>query len=428
MVNKMPIYLTLRLLTTVLCIVVLLYPFNQFYWHYGWEINIPYADLFIMFAGFMTLILIIKDVFKKSLFSIPKQLFINLIPLLFLILAGALSLTNIWSEQMMASIKYWWRFVAFYYIFYFLLVQFLVNNEKRFWVMSWCMYVVGIFLSIMGLVSFVWPEIPQALHITAPLSWFGLFPYGSSHNLLAEALVSIILFSWLLVYRYQSKEYSKWLYFGLASMIGIALLTFSRTGWLVLFIELFILGIIYYKQKARLFIRKYWWTGLIVLVILFIYLVTFGQTYFVTSSNDARIAMISKSWQLFIDHPIIGNGVGTWQEIVGKDIYYVYEFGQPLEQHGVLWKLMAEQGVFGVLVWFSMMLYFIVVLLKNYMRFDKNNHWRWGALIAVLVVVGQFIFQLLDTGYYSAKMWLPLGLAFALMYISQNHLNSQEIK
>ena len=209
-------------------------------------------------------------------------------------------------------------------------------------------------------------------------------------------------------------------------MIGTVLLTFSRTGWLVLWIELFILAAIYYRYQFVSFIKKFWWIGIVILALLAIYFITFAQTNFVTSSNDARLAMIDKSWLLFLEHPWIGNGIGTWQEIVSKDIYYVYEFGQPLEQHGVLWKLIAEQGVLGVVVWFSMMAYFLYVLIKNYLRFSLTNPWRWGALIAIIVVVGQLIFQLLDTGYYSAKMWLPLGLAFALMYISQNYLNEQE--
>lgn len=405
-----------------MCLVVLLYPFNQFYWSYGWNINIPYADLIIILLGIITCVLYIIDLFKKRAVKLSKQLLINLIPLALFVITGVLSLTNVWSEQLMISIKYWWRFVGFYYIFYFLFVQYLVNNEKRYWRISWCLYGLGIFLSFMGIISFIWPEIPHVFRMATPLSWFGLFPYGASHNLLAESLVSIILFSWLLVYRYQEKKFSKWLYLGLAFMIGVVILTFSRTGWLVLWIELFLLAVIYYKKKFIIFIKKFWWTGLVLLSLLAIYLITFGQTNFVTSSNEARIAMIEKSWSLFLDHPILGNGIGTRQEIVSKDIYYVAEFGQPLEQHGVLLKLIAEQGIFGVVVWFGIMIYFLHTLFKNYLKFNKDNNWRWGALIAFLIVLGQFVFQLLDTGYYSAKMWLPLGLAFSLMYISQNYL------
>ncbi len=424
--KNIAIYSILRLLTGLLCAVVLLYPFNQFYWNYGWEINIPYADLLAILIAFVSILFFVKKAIVEKSFKMSKQILFNLIPLIFLFITGALSLLNVWPEQLMASVKYWWRFVGFYYIFYFLFIQAVAGNEKRFWKVSWCMYFLGIFLSLMGLISFIWPEVTHAFRMATPLSWLGLFPYGSSHNLLAESLVSIILFSWLLVYRYQEREYSKWLYLGLAFMIGTVLLTFSRTGWLVLWIELFILAAVYYRHQFMIFIKKFWWIGIVVLALLGIYFITLAQTNFVTSSNDARIAMIDKSWELFLEHPWIGNGIGTWQEIVSKDIYYVYEFGQPLEQHGVLWKLMAEQGIIGVVTWFSMMGYFFWILFKNYRKFSLSNPWRWGALIAILVVMGQFIFQLLDTGYYSAKMWLPLGLAFALMYISQNYLNEEK--
>jgi O-Antigen ligase len=418
-------YLNIPLLTVLFCAVAFMYPFNQLYMYWGLAINIPYADLLIIIASFVGVVALLQDWQKKKSLLIDKQVWKNFVPLVFLLFVGIFSLTNIWSEQLLVSIKYWWRFVAFYYIFYFLFLQVFINNEKRYWKISWCLYFLGIFLSIMGIVSFILPEVSHAFRMATPLSWFGLFPHGASHNLLAEALVSIILFSWLLVYRYQSREYSKWLYLGLAIMIGVVLLTFSRTGWLVLWLELFILSAIYFKTKMRVFLQKYWWVGLALLAILMVYFITFGQTNFVTSSNEARVAMIEKSVYLFQDHPWVGNGIGTWQEIVGKDIYFVYEFGEPLEQHGVIWKLMAEQGILGVIVWLGMMGYFLAVLIKNYRQFQNNNPWRWGALVAVLVVFGQFVFQLLDTGYYSSKMWLPLGLAFALMYISKKYLNLQ---
>jgi O-antigen ligase len=193
-------------------------------------------------------------------------------------------------------------------------------------------YFLGNFLSVMGVVSFVWPEVRQSFHLAAPLTWLGLFPYGASHNLLAEALVSIIPFSWLLVYRYQNKNYAKFLYLGLALMIATVVLTFSRTGWLVLFIELLLLSVFYYQVNVRSWLRKYWWIFIWLAMVIIFYWFTLGQTNFVTSSNEARLAMIERSWQLFLDHPLIGNGVGTWQAIISNDVIMFMNL-VAMEQH-----------------------------------------------------------------------------------------------
>jgi len=410
-------------LTFLLLVVVLLYPFNQAYWHYGWDVNIPYADLIIIFVGIIWLVYLIISSFKNKRLGLNKQTYYNLIPLALLILAGGLSLFNVWPEQLLASFKYLWRFVIFYYIMYFILPQEIIQTKKQLWLVVKCFYILGIFLSIMGIVSFVWPEVSHSFRMATPLAWLGFFPYASSHNLLAEALVSITMFSWLLVYRYQNKNYGKFLYLGLVLMIGTVVLTFSRTGWLVLFIELLLLSLFYYRVNIKNWFKNYWWTLVLVLLAGVLYLFTLGQTYFVTSSNVARLAMIDRSWQLFLEHPMIGNGVGTWQSIVSSDIYYVYEFGQPLEQHGVVWKLIAEQGLLGLLIWLGIMIYFIVWSGRIFYKFSPDNHWRWVVLVGWLVIIGQFVFQLFDTGYYSAKMWLPLGMAFALVNIAKYNLN-----
>ncbi|MFH1668189.1 MAG: O-antigen ligase family protein, partial [Candidatus Komeilibacteria bacterium] len=352
---------------------------------------------------------------------LTKQFGINFAGFSLLIIAGVLSFYNIWPDQFAESFKYLWRFIAFNYLLYFLLVQEIVRKAKQFWTLSWFIYALGIFLSIMGLVSFYWPEVNHSFPMATPLSWFGLFPLGASHNLLAESLVSIIPFSWLLIYKLGNDRRVKYLNYGLSLMIAVCILTFSRTGWLVLALELLILYITYYRVKVTSIIQKYWPLALGVLLLFGVYFITFAQTDFVTSSNEARLAMIERSVYMFDQHPFLGNGVGTWQPMVSQDMYYVYEFGQPLEQHGVVWKLMAEQGLFGILIWFTIMFYMLYYSYYIYHRLEHDNPWQMAALVAGVVIVGQIVFQLLDTGYYSPKMWLPLGLAMALLHIAKRY-------
>ena len=268
---------------------ILLYPFNQNYWQVGWELNIPYADLIIIIVGIVWFWQQIIYLWQEKKIQISQQAKINLVCLLLLVLTGSLSLLNIWPEQLAESLKYFWRFGIFYFLLYYFLTQELLKKANKLWAAVWCMSAVGLFLSIMGVLSLLWPEIRHVIPMATPLSWWGLFPFGASHNLLAESLLAIFPLTWLLAYKYQEESFSRWLYLTVALMIGIILLTFSRAGWLTLALELLILGIGYYQRKIRSVILQYWWILIIALIPLFIYLLTFGQTDFVLSSNAAFI-------------------------------------------------------------------------------------------------------------------------------------------
>lgn len=406
----------------IIGLAILLYPFNQNYWQVGLDFNAPYADLLMIVVGVIWLFKQLIFLFSEKKLVISRQTKINLLCLLLLLLTGAISLVNVWSEQMAESLKYFWRFGLFYYFFYFLLLQEFLNSVSRLWLVTWLMTTVGIFLSIMGLWSLIAPEIVHLIPMATPLSWFNLFPYGASHNLLAESLLAIFPLAWLLAFKYRQESFNRWLYLIVATMISVIILTFSRAGWIALFLELLILGIGYYQKRLRLIILQYWWLIFILLIPFFIYLLTFGQTDFVLSSNAARLTMTEKAWTMFLDHPVVGSGIGTWQAIASRDPYFVRDFGQPVEQHGYILKILSEQGLFGLLVWLGILLYILVSAFTTYRSLSNKNPWRIVALAALAIIAGQILFQIFDTGYYSVKMWLPFGVAMALIVQSKKYI------
>ncbi|MFW0837555.1 MAG: O-antigen ligase family protein [Candidatus Komeilibacteria bacterium] len=410
----------------LLWVVVLLYPFNQKYLWWGLDINIPYSDIFILLLALVMALRWLWQVFIRHDKLFSRQAWQDLLPALFLFLAGLLSLTNVWTGQLGDSWRYLWRFVMFNYLLYFWLVGQLVKKPSEWFTVARFIYILGLFLSVMGLVSLFWPETVYSWHMTTPLSWWGLFPWGASHNLLAEALVSIIPISWLWWYKERASRQARYILVGIILMCLVTLLTFSRTGWLVLVGEWLLGASIYWHWNGKEW-RKFLYYGLsLAMILLIIYIFTIGQSAFVTSSNAARLAMIDRSWHYFTLYPVLGQGVGTWQPVVSHDSYYVAEFGQPLEQHGVIWKLLAEQGIVGVAVWLAIFIYFITAAVKILKKMDKEEHWRVAAMIALVIIVGQFTFQLFDTGYYSAKMWLPIGLAWSLLLIIQRQYSLRQ--
>ncbi|MCR4279856.1 MAG: O-antigen ligase family protein [Candidatus Komeilibacteria bacterium] len=404
-----------------IALATLLYPFSQNYLWLGSSTNIPYADVVMLF---ILIVWLAKTLYFSVLdkhWHLSRQSLYNILPFLALLLAGALSLLNVWPEQMAESIRYWWRFVGFTYLAYFFVTQEVIKKARDFWHVSYFIFGLGVFLSVMGVASVFWPEISRSFPMATPLSWFGLFPFAASHNLLAEALVSIIPFSALVVYKVQDDSLKKYLWLGVFLMFAVALLTFSRTGWIVLLVEILLFTGLYYNYNLKKILQKYWLWLLLLVVLAGLYFFTWGQSYFVTSSNDARLAMIEASLDLFRLEPLVGHGVGTWLSLTSGNIYYTFQFGLPYEQHGVIWKLIAEQGIIGLLVWLGIMFYLVYRAVKVWLNLEKNNPWRLTALVALIVISGQIIFQMLDTGYYSPKMWLPIGLSFALLNISARY-------
>jgi cation transport ATPase len=76
------------LLTILVLVVVLLYPFNQAYWHYGWETEIPYSDFLIILAGIVWLVYFLFSGFKEKKIFLNRQTYYNSLPLLFLLVAA----------------------------------------------------------------------------------------------------------------------------------------------------------------------------------------------------------------------------------------------------------------------------------------------------------------------------------------------------
>ena len=158
----------------------------------------------------------------------------------------------------------------------------------------------------------------------------------------------------------------------------------------------------------------------LLVIVLGAYFFGFMTTTFVERSTEARWALTSISNYLFLQHPILGQGVGTFVSRVSEINYFILEFGTPIDAHGLISKLIAEQGLFG-LVAFGL---FIIWLLKFINRSFKQK--PVIGLLALFLALSPLIFQLFNTQYYSSKMWVPIMLSVAIVNVFDKKLVYEE--
>lgn len=327
-----------------------------------------------------------------------------------LVLAHMISLFSIAEPNPLLVIKYSLRPVLFSYIAWVLLPTNFLRSRRRLLTTLGLLITSGVIFAFDGLRSlFVFDG---GLHRARPLPLFGISPIGTNHNVLAEWLVFIAPITLCVAELVDDKRRKRLLY-GIAAFITlIALLTFARSAWITLIVQAAWLLYLNYGRE----LRRHWQklvTGLVLLSPLAIYTVLFSSRTEVQSSTDSRSMMAGIAWSLFKNSPWIGVGAGTFADRIGATWLFAYEFGVPLDSHGILQKLLAETGLLG----FSAFVFVLIVLgrwlWRTWKAFKIDSIERRAYACLVVGLIGAFSYQLFNTTYWSAKLWLPVGIAFA---------------
>lgn len=418
-----------RFITFGLYLMVLFYPFIYLQLFIGQNVNVPYVDLIaiFVFTAWMLRSLLLPPYgglnFIKQLGKGAKLSFENFPGLIFFLLfivAALLSLIN--AENFLYSLKYILRPLSFFYLMFVVLPYNVINSKKVLSNVLKCFYAVGIAVALMGLWSILFSESSGLLRRALPIPVFGIPILGTNHNLIAEVLISVIPIGFILVWETREIWAKKLLITGVLLMIAINLLTFSRTGWIALAFELLILVLIKYRKN----IRSYFEFGLVIFLILsplLVYGYIFMTSEIVQSSNQNRIALTKIALDTFYKHPIVGAGAGTFVDQVAMNRWYIVDFGNPSEAHGVVQKLLAETGVLGFLTFFALLGYIILRLIKAYRETSQNSPYKYIILALALSAAGSIIFQLFNTSYFVSKLWLPLGVALAAARLAEESIS-----
>lgn len=389
----------------------------------GFEISILSFDLPLV--DFIALALLLASCFKiiyLLLFSQErlKEFKLPLFFPFFLFLFSSL-ISSIFSLDQFYSLWYFFRWPLFLYLAYIICPYNLIRDKHTLKRMIIVTASSSFLVLLFGFLSLFSQSLGDSFFRINSLSIFSVFPFGENHNLIAEFLNVGAFFVLSLRFLAKDDRVKRFLeIIFLFFVLGI-ILTFSRTGWIVLFFQLGLYLFVVFKNlrvKKDLNIRS-----LIILTIVFLILLSplFLRMSRLqkdnVSSTENRLLLTEISLKAFKEKPVIGYGSGYFIRLVDDNIRFKAKYGEPIDSHGVWQKVLAENGVFGFFSWLFILLYILKIFYKAIKEHHQKNPWLLPLIIGAL---GGLIFQFLNTSYYKGKVWLPIVLVLLAIKLVEN--------
>jgi hypothetical protein len=326
--------------------------------------------------------------------------------ILFFWLSAFLSTINA-EEHRLLSLKYALYPIVFSYLAYVFLPAQLVRAKEDFFALIRGMTVAGVVTAVMGIASLFLGEVIGFRRV-APLPLFGIWPLGTNHNLLAETLVATVPLLIILALQQTHRGRKRLMFFVAGGMAIVALLTFARTAW----IAFSLMGTAAFVFFSETTIRRTWRQVVVACMLLLPLIAVLLLTVLSRveqGSTASRLAMTQFASFLFWTHPVFGAGAGTFVERLGGNRDFLQDFGDPLDAHGLGQKVFAEQGVVGAL---GIGFFFLRLALLAWRRLKATTSAEdtQVLLLCSLSAFGMIAYELFNTTYYSAKLWLPIGV------------------
>ncbi len=388
--------------------------FDKYYWSkdipYLSTLNAPLVDFIAPFLFFALIIAIFLGIKKAKLKDVKKIYPVLVIYLLFLVVSFVSAL-QAYDFNFMSSLKDWARFYVFPFLVFLLPTLYLVKEKKVFKNVLNIIFAVGIFAGLMGLSSLFLGVTDVWLRAT-PYTLFGIAFFGYNHNLLAEVLVASFPIALYLFFN-ADKDKQKIYLSGSVLILLVGLLTLSRAAWLCFTLEILIISY-FNADNFKSFVLKYknlFLVALLCLVMVGGYMFTFLSSNIVDSSNDARVANIDMALFYFARQPVLGYGPGMYLNVASDAKVLVHEFGEPLDAHGFVHKILLETGAVGF-VFYILFLGSVFYVLMSNIKTTKGES-KQIAVFMLSLAGGVILYQVFNTSYFSANMWLPLSLALA---------------
>lgn len=331
----------------------------------------------------------------------------------FFILAAMVSAWFVYHHQQFSSFKYVLRPLAFAFGCFFAIPFLLLQRREHLMKLLWVWFFVGLVVVVYGLSSFIFAS-DHWLWVT-PYPIAGFAPLGDNHNQIAEMLLAIIPLSCIIYFSNRKKSFAPYILFGITITIAVALLTLSRTLWLVFGLQALMVT---YWYRVPLFkfagqIDRRWWfmVGAAALGII-VYMAVYLSSAVPVSSSNSRSLMTALAIDATMNAPLFGNGPGTYITLMQETPAYVRAFSVQLDAHGFVQKILLEQGLVGLLSWLAFMGW-LLWYMYGAVKVSRSKEQLMAARFFLLTACGVLAFQLFNTSYYLATMWMPLSVCFA---------------
>ena len=369
-------------------------------------LEIPFSDLIAVVVTLAWLLALFYQLaFKPGLkIKIKFPLFF---PFFCFLLANLLSLLN--SPHALSGLYYIIRWLILLYLAYIFLPLNTIRREATLKIAIWGLATASLLVTISGYLSLWGQDIQNSFFRVNSISWWGTYPFGSNHNLIAEFL-GASAFLWLALKEFTESKRAKRVYSCIfVLMLIAAVLTFSRTAWITIALQL----IIYVIWRNHQYIKKQ--GGLVIITMIGIALLILPIVWRMKilqadniSSTENRILLTEIAYQNWEDKPILGQGSGRFTELVADNIRFTAKYGAPIDSHGFFQKIIAETGVVGLAAWLFLLAVITQKALSGLKKYDKSAPWLLPLWIGA---GGGLFFQIFNTSYYKGKVWLFIALA-----------------
>ena len=386
---------------------------------YGLEI--PFSDL-IAVTAFLAWLL---SFLYYSIFG--KENKINLkFPLFFAFFcffaANILSLLN--HPHPLTGFYYISRWLILLYAAYIFLPSNLIKKEKTLKIAIWGLALSSLLVAISGWLSLYGQDWQSSFFRIKSIAWWGIYPFGENHNLIAEFL-SVGAFLWLALKEWSKSKREKRIcnILFVITLVG-AVMTFSRAAWITIALQL----CVYILWRNREFLKK---QGALVLLgiiaIALLMLPIFWRMKILqadnVSSTENRVLLTEIAYKNWNEKPILGQGAGRFTELVANNIRFTAKYGAPIDSHGFLQKIGAEAGVLGLIAWLFLIIVIIKKAFSGLVNYDKAAPWLLPLWISA---GGGLFFQLFNTSYYKGKVWLIIALALIATELARKYYGKKD--
>ena len=386
----------------------------------GWDfyfkgLTLPLVDLLAL----LLLIAFLIRLFFKIIFKNQKKISIKwplALPFFIFLLIALIS--SVFSSDPFYSLWYIIRWPLFLYFSYIFLPYNIIKDTKTLKKTIIATALGSFLVLIFGLFSLYGQNWQDSFFQLKSVSLFGIYLFGENHNLIAEYL-NVGVFLILVLKFFEKKLRTKKILdlFFVIMAFGLVL-TFSRAAWIVLFIQLIIYIWYYFRSKNHKPINIILtFLGILILLSPLLWKMEQYQVKNV-SSTENRWLLTEIAVQAFYDKPYLGYGDGQFINLVDKNIRFKAKYGEAIDSHGVLQKVLAENGIFGLAAWLFIFVYLFKLFYKALRLYQTRNPWL---LPLFLSAGGALLFQIFNTSYYKGKVWLPITLCLSAIGLLEEY-------
>ncbi len=380
---------------------------------YVYGLIIPAADL----VALLSLLGFLANLAFTALFRPQEKINLSwplFFPFALFFIANLISVLV--STNPAASLYYFLRWPFFLYFAYIFAPANTIKDKE-----TLKRVVIVVFLSAMavlasGYFSLYGQDWTSSFFRLKSISIFNNYPFGENHNLIAEFLNIGAFFVLVIKEMVKDKRWKRAADILFLITALAIVLTFSRTGWITLFLQSSVY--VYYRLKHNP--KEKMAVGLVALLITVLISPLLWKMSALQekniSSTENRILLTEISLEAFEEKPLFGQGSGEFVNLVEKNIRFTAKYGPPVDSHGIVQKLLVENGLFGLAAWLFLLFYIVRLSVQAIRKFYPRVKW---ILPFALAALGGIFFQFFNTSYYKGKVWFPILLFLVAFKFSE---------